>query len=142
MLDILDKDKFFMKKALDLAQKAFFQNEVPIAAVLVKRDKIIKAAHNKKREHAEFSILKNCKIYDECDIYVTLEPCCVCAAMIARARIKRLFFGAYDKKGGCVEHNAFVFNSVIHNTQIIGGVLERETGALLKQFFQRKRDQK
>lgn len=128
-----------MKRALSLAQKANLENEIPVGALLIRNQRIIGSAHNKGRLHAEFLLLQTCAILDDCDLYVTLEPCCLCASLIAHTRIRRLYFAAYDPKTGGVEHNAQVFNYTHHKPEIIGGVLEQECSKLLLSFFERTR---
>ena len=78
---------------------------------------------------------------DGCDLFVTLEPCTMCAAAIALARVRRLFFGAYDPKGGGVEHGARVFDlpTCHHRPEVIGGLEERAAAALLREFFEQRR---
>ena len=118
-------DEYFMKQAFQEAQKAFEIGEVPVGAVIVLRSKneIISTASNRVIElkdptaHAEIlAIRKACQVMDserlfDCDLYVTLEPCPMCAQAISFSRIKRLFFGAADQKGGGVENGAIVFNA-------------------------------
>jgi tRNA(adenine34) deaminase len=125
----------YMKDALYYAQKANVKNEVPVGAILVRNQNIIGKSYNKGRVHAEFLLLKTCTIFDDCDLYVTLEPCCLCASLIAHTRIRRLYFGAYDPKTGGVEHNAQVFNYTHHKPEVIGGILEQECAKLLSSFF-------
>ena len=128
-----------MENAFYQAQKANLENEVPVGAVLVKNHRIIAKSHNNGKLHAEFLLLKTCAILDDCDLYVTLEPCCLCASLIAHTRIRRLYFGAYDPKTGGVEHNAQVFNYTHHKPEVIGGILEQDCAKLLTSFFKRIR---
>lgn len=142
-----------MQHALAQAQAAAQTGEVPIGAVVVKDGKVIASAHNLTETrndptaHAELlairsagEILKSPRLVD-CDLYVTLEPCPMCAQAISFARIRRLYFGAYDPKGGGVENGARVFaqSSCHHTPEIYGGISEAECGQLLKDFFKERR---
>jgi len=143
----------FMPTALSLAAKAAENGEVPVGAVVVKDGKIIASAHNlvetdrDPTAHAEIlairaaaQILKTPRLAD-CDLYVTLEPCAMCATAISFARIRRLYFGAYDEKGGGVENGARIFSQSTchHKPEIYGGIAEGECGDLLKDFFAQRR---
>ena len=143
----------FMQLALEQAYKAAAAGEVPIGAVVVQGDKVIAAAHNLTETnadptaHAEMlairaacETLKTSRLVD-CDMYVTLEPCPMCATAISFARIRRLYFGARDPKGGGVEHGARVFSQSTchHKPQVYGGMQETECGEMLKSFFKEKR---
>lgn len=140
-----------MRLALQQATIAAKNSEVPVGAVLVCNNQIIATAHNtcetnlNPLNHAEIIVLNNSikilnKYYlDDCDLYVTLEPCPMCAASIAQARIRKLIFGAYDIKSGGIEHGAKIFSHTHHKPEIIGGVLELESQKLLKDFFEHKR---
>jgi tRNA(Arg) A34 adenosine deaminase TadA len=142
-----------MQIALDKARKAALAGEVPIGAVIVREDKIIAAAHNLTETHNDptahaelLAIRAACETLKtprltECDLYVTLEPCAMCAAAISFARIRRLYFGAYDPKGGGVEHGARVFSQATchHKPQLYGGINEVECGEILKSFFKARR---
>lgn len=139
--------KNFIKFALDEAIKAEARMSVPVGAVVVMNDKIIAKAgnevikNNDPTAHAEIlAIRRACEFLDttyltKCDLYVTLEPCAMCAQAISLARIRRLYFGAYDAKYGAVEHNAKVFDYALHKPEIVGGVMETECSDLLKKFF-------
>ncbi len=143
----------FMQLALDQARQAAARGEVPIGAVVVREGEVIAAAHNLTETnadptaHAELlairsacEILKTPRLID-CDLYVTLEPCAMCAAAISFARIRRLYFGASDPKGGGVEHGARVFTQATchHKPDIYGGIQATECGEILKNFFKEKR---
>ena len=145
----------FMLEALALAQKAYKKNEVPIGAVIVKNGKIIAKAANRRNasqiatHHAEvLAINKACKKLkswrlDGCDIYVTLEPCPMCAGAILNARINNLYFGAYDKTGdGDLLEDIMSNKRLNHNTNIVGGILENECSSLITSFFENKRKNK
>ncbi len=148
--------EYFMSRALKEAQKAYEKAEAPIGAIVVKEDKIIATAHNLregKRDstaHAEIiAIQKACKKLgkwrlSDCDIYVTLEPCAMCAGAIIQARIRRLVFGAMDPKagaGGSVV-DLFSVNSFNHKVEVVSGVMQDECSFLLKDFFKRLRQEK
>lgn len=138
----------FMKIAYNEATKAFLKDEIPVGCVIVKDDKIIARAHNLRESknlvmaHAEMlAITKaNKKLnswrLDECDIYVTLEPCPMCFGAIIQARFKNLYFGAYDKKAGAcgsvLNLSDFKFN---HNVNVVGGIMEDECSELISSFF-------
>jgi tRNA(adenine34) deaminase len=119
--------------------------------VIVFQEQIIAAAHNlcmtlnDATAHAEILAIRQALKYLkqpfllDCDVYVTLEPCAQCAGALALARIRRLYFGAYDSKGGGVEHGAKVFEYSLHKPEAIGGVYEEQSSYLLKKFFQTKR---
>lgn len=141
----------FMHLALSEAEKAFERDSVPIGAVIVQNDNLIVPAGNevmKRRDpiaHAEIlAIQRACeildvRILDQCDIYVTLEPCAMCAQAISLAHIKNLYFGAYSPKYGAVVNGAQIFQHSTHKPQVIGGILESESERLLKNFFKTKR---
>jgi tRNA(Arg) A34 adenosine deaminase TadA len=142
-----------MELALAEARAAGAAGEVPVGAVVVKDGAVIAAAHNRPRElndptaHAEMlAIRRACAaLGDErlsgCDLYVTLEPCAMCAAAISFARIRRLYFGAADPKGGAVEHGPrfFAQPTCHHAPEVYGGLAEREATALLTAFFAERR---
>ena len=139
-----------MEAALAEARAAFERAEVPVGAVVVGSDGRILAragneveARNDASAHAEMlalraaaSIMGSPRLPD-CDLYVTLEPCPMCAQAIGLFRIRKLVFGAYDPKGGGVEHGARVFDapSSHHRPEIVGGVRETDSAALLRAFF-------
>ena len=138
-----------MQRALLEARKAFDLGEVPIGAVVVRDGVVISAAHNlvESRKdiaaHAEILALQRAAQVigdwrlDHCDLYVTLEPCAMCAQAISYARIRRLYFGAYNPKGGGVEHGARIFTqpTCFHKPEVIGGIEENAAQALLTKFF-------
>jgi tRNA(adenine34) deaminase len=143
-----------MTLAFAEAEAAGWRGEVPVGAVLIGADGVLIAASGNRVEerhdptaHAEVVVLREAtaklgaKQLDGCDLYVTLEPCPMCAAAISLARIRRLYFGAYDPKGGGVEHGARIFDQPTchHRPEIYGGIDERRAGALLRAFFQAKR---
>ncbi len=138
-----------MQRAIDEAKKAYAMNEVPVGAVLVKDDKLITTAHNLMHatknplSHAEYLVLtQGLEILGEnhlrgCTLYVTLEPCCMCAGAIELSGITSLYFGAYDLKMGQIDNH----HQVLKHTKIqaSGGFYENECAALLKNFFKEKR---
>ena len=146
-------DIFYMKAALKEAQKAFIKGEVPIGAVVVRDGAIVSRAHNLREKtqvataHAEIlCIEKACKKLkswrlDDCELYVTVEPCPMCAGAVLNARIKRLVFGATDLKGGAAESNFAVLSGGVLNwkTDFVGGVLKDECEKLMKDFFVERR---
>ncbi|MFC4272215.1 nucleoside deaminase [Sneathiella chungangensis] len=145
----------FMEMALGAAEIAARRGEVPVGAIIVdtKSGRIVAncgnqmVGRNDPTAHAEMlalraagNMLGSQRLVD-CDLYVTLEPCPMCAAAISLARIRRLYFGAYDSKGGGVEHGARIFEqaSCHHRPEIYGGLLESRSAALLKNFFETRR---
>ena len=147
---------FFMNIALDQAKKALDFQEVPIGAVLVDNNSmnIIKTAHNLSNSkhnatlHAEMVIInESCKIREskylnQTSLFVTLEPCMMCAAAISEAHIERIYFGAYDEKKGSLESVTKMYNKKhFFVPEIYGGINERECSRILKNFFKDKRQQ-
>lgn len=143
-----------MNKALDQANKALIVNEVPIGAILVdnKTHKIISFAHNlvestqNATAHAEILLINKAnnlnsnKFLKETSIFVTLEPCAMCAAAISEMRIERIYFGAYDKKKGSLESIMKIYNKKHYFIpEVYGGINEQECSTLLKNFFKNKR---
>lgn len=143
-----------MNLALAEAEAAAAHGDVPVGAVLVDREgRVLAAAGNRVEAdhdptaHAEMLALRRgaaqlgAARLTECDLYVTLEPCAMCAAAIALARLRRLYFGAYDPKSGAVEHGPRLFDqpATHHRPEIYGGIKERRAGGLLRDFFQARR---
>jgi len=143
-----------MDIALAEARAAATRGEVPIGAVVVASDGTVLAragneveARHDAAAHAELLALRAAAAQRgeprlvDCDLFVTLEPCPMCAQAISFFRIRRLVFGAYDAKGGGVEHGARVFDatSCFHRPAVIGGVREAEAAALLRDFFSKRR---
>jgi len=143
----------FMARALDEARAAAHRGEVPVGAVLVRDGHVVAAAGNRVEEladptaHAEMLVLRAAAAalgqmrLEGCDLYVTLEPCPMCAAAISLARIRRLYFGAYDPKSGGVEHGARVYDHATchHRPEVVGGMAESEAAELLRVFFRERR---
>lgn len=143
----------FMGRALALAREAAELGEVPVGALIVHRGKIIAQAHNSPRAdhdptaHAEILAIRRAAqvLGDErltgCDLWVTLEPCAMCAGAISHARIARLYYGASDPKGGAVEHGARVFAQAqcLHAPEVYTGMGESEAAEMLRAFFKERR---
>ena len=143
----------FMTIALEQAQKAQKEGEVPIGAVIVYKKQIIACAGNRTRKnhdvtaHAEIlAIRQACSFLQQerlsdCDLYVTLEPCAMCAAAISFARIRRLYYALSDPKGGAVENGSNFFNQKTchHHPEIYPSLAEQKAKDLLVQFFKHKR---
>ena len=142
-----------MRRALELAREAADAGEVPVGAVVTLDDQIIAEARNAMREsldptaHAEMVALRGAAKslgsprLDDCTLWVTLEPCAMCAAAISMARIKALRFGAEDSKGGGVMHGARIFAQPTchHRPDVLGGIGEAESAELLRGFFAKRR---
>ena len=142
-----------MQRALDAARAAAATGEVPIGAVIVKDGVVIAEAHNSPRTdhdptaHAEIMAIRRAAqaLGDErltgCELWVTLEPCAMCAGAIAHARIARLYYASSDPKGGAVEHGARVFEQeqCLHRPEVYTGIGEDEAAELLRGFFRERR---
>lgn len=141
-----------MSLALEEAEAAARRGEVPVGAVIVRQGAVIAAAGNRVEElgdptaHAEMLAIRaatalGAKRLDDCDLYVTLEPCPMCAAAISLARLRRLYFGAYDPKSGGVEHGAKVFDHATchHRPEVYGGLEENRAAEMLRAFFEARR---
>lgn len=151
-ISLKEKQEMYMKTALEEAYKAFAEGEIPVGAVIVKDDKIIAQAHNTREKsknslgHAEINAInKACEELeswrlDGCALYVTLEPCPMCAGAIISSRIERVIFGAFDEKQGCLgsvcDMSAMKFSSTPF---VKSGVLNRECEEILKNFFKNLR---
>ncbi len=142
-----------MRVALAEAERAGARGEVPVGAALIAGAIVLAAAGNRVEElgdptaHAEILAIRAAVRHGlgphltGCDLYVTLEPCAMCAAAASFARLRRVYFGAYDPKMGGIEHGARVFarSTCHHRPEVIGGVEERAAAALLKAFFTQRR---
>ena len=142
-----------MDQALAEARAAAGRGEVPVGAVIVHERKVIAATSNRMREmadasaHAEMLAIRQasqmlgCERLTGCDLYVSLEPCTMCAAAISFARIRRLYYGAADEKGGAVDHGVRFFSAATchHAPEVYSGIGESESAALLKGFFAERR---
>jgi tRNA(adenine34) deaminase len=143
----------FMELALEAARAAATAGEVPIGCVIVAESRVIAQAGNRTlldrdpTAHAELLALRaaaralGSERLVDCDLYVTLEPCTMCAAAISFARIRRLYYGAADPKGGAVENGVRFFSAstCLHRPEVFGGIGEREAAALLREFFAARR---
>lgn len=145
-------DQKFMEIAIEQAKKAFSEGEVPVGAVIVKDNEVIAVGRNKRESsknalsHAEIEAINNaCEKLGgwrlwECDIYVTLEPCPMCAGAIINARIPNVYFGAYDKNFGCCGSTLNILelqNSFKPHYE--GGIMEKECSEILSDFFKKLR---
>ena len=142
----------FMKSALKCAHKAFDEGEVPIGAVVVCNGKIISRGHNRRTKkqiataHAEIeAIEKACKKLKswripECELYVTLEPCPMCLGAMLNARIKKVYFGAYEAKGRSMTDQLASSNLLNHKIEVEGGVMKDECAHILSAFFSQMRE--
>ena len=142
-----------MRLALDLAREAAAAGEVPVGAVIVLGNDIIAAAGNAMRgradptAHAEMQAIRTAALQlgsqrlSDCDLYVTLEPCAMCAGAISHSRVRRLYYGADDPKGGAVVHGPRFFAQATchHRPEVYGGIGEVEAGDVLRTFFAAKR---
>ncbi len=140
-------DEYFMRKALELAQEAYEEDEIPVGAVVVSKGKIIGKGHNMTERlndvtaHAEMLAITAAANYlggkylRDCTLYVTLEPCSMCAGALFWSQITKVVYGAEDPKRGFSE-----FGGSLHpKTQLVGGILRNESASLLQDFFQAKR---
>lgn len=149
----LQSDAYFMNEALRLAAKAFAKEEVPVGAVVVRDGKIIGRAHNQVEllkdatAHAEMLAITQAEAavgdwrLNDCDLYVTKEPCAMCAGALVHVRMRRVIFGCADERSGAAGGtiNLLQMPSLNHRCEIIAGVLRDESAALLQAFFQARR---
>ncbi|MBO7234059.1 MAG: nucleoside deaminase [Paludibacteraceae bacterium] len=148
MLQANDDDRRFMRLALDEANKAFTEGEIPVGCIIVCNGQIVGRGHNLTEmlqdvtAHAEMQALTaamqtlGSKYLPECTLYVTLEPCVMCAGAIGWAQVRRLVFGACDEKRG---YQQFAPHALHPKCDVLSGVLEDECASLMKQFFASKR---
>ncbi len=145
----------WMQQAIEQARMARIHDEVPVGAVIIdyRSNALVAAAHNLVMKyhdptaHAEMLVIRQAAAHLQqvqlttCDLYVTLEPCAMCAQAISHARIRRVYFGAYDPKSGGVDHGARVYDHATchHKPMVQGGILANECGMLLQDFFQSRR---
>lgn len=135
-----------------MAQQAFAQDEVPVGAIIVHDGQVIAQAHNMTRQlgdptaHAEMLAIKQAlakvgPVLDQCQLYVTLEPCAMCAQAMAHVQLGALCYGAYDVKGGAVDHGPRLFTqaTTLYAPKWYGGILEASCAQILKDFFATKR---
>lgn len=148
-------DEYFMQKAIETAKNALAINEVPVGAIIVHQNEIIAEGYNKRESgqnslcHAEIEAINNaCQKLQSwrllnCDLYVTLEPCPMCAGAIINSRINRVVFGAYDSKAGSCGSVINLFDLPYnHKPDILGGVLQNECSNMLSDFFKNLRSKK
>ncbi|MCA0978863.1 nucleoside deaminase [Qipengyuania flava] len=142
-----------MQRALALAQASAQAGEVPVGAVVTRRGEVIAEAHNTPREtcdptaHAEMLAIRRAaqalgqERLTDCELWVTLEPCAMCAGAIVHARLARVYYAASDPKGGAVEHGARVFEQAqcLHRPEVYAGIGEAKAAALLREFFSARR---
>ena len=150
----MEKEIRFMKEAIKEAKKAELIDEVPIGCVIVKDDKVIARGHNVRETkktplgHAEIIAIDKASKklgawrLQDCDIYITLEPCIMCAGAIIQSRIRHVYYGAKDPKGGAIESsiNVLEAKSINHHPEITSGILEEECSNIISQYFKRKRE--
>jgi tRNA(adenine34) deaminase len=143
----------FMDMALQEARAASGRGEVPVGAVIVRDGEVLSRAGNRTladrdpTAHAEMIAIREAaskvgsERLDGCDLYVTLEPCAMCAGAVAFARIRRLYYGTIDPKGGAVDNGVKFFASPTchHRPEVYGGLVEAEASSLLKEFFKERR---
>lgn len=152
-----DKDRYYMSVALELAQESALKGEVPVGAIIVDAQGNIVGGGNNQTitnndpsAHAEIIALRNagkklCNYrMNECTMYVTLEPCCMCAMALVHARLKEVVFGAYDPKTGACGSMLDLINDYKHNHKVLvrGGVMKEQCASVLSQFFARRREEK
>ncbi len=149
------RDEMFMRAALDEARLAFASGETPVGAVIVRGDTVVAHAHNTRESdknalaHAELAAINSACLtlggwrLWQCEMYVTLEPCPMCAGALIQSRVRRVCFGARDAKAGCVGSVVDLFSLPFnHRPAVCGGILEKECAALLAQFFAELRRKK
>lgn len=144
----VNPDFYFMRQALDEARQAFRRDEVPVGAVIVCNDRIIARGHNLTETlndvtaHAEMQAITAAanflggKYLTDCTLYVTVEPCVMCAGALGWSQISRIVYGASDEKRGFTR---FAPDAIHPKTEVVAGVLEEECSALMKEFFKKKR---
>ena len=152
-IEMKNTKEFYMREALKEAQKAYEEDEVPVGAVIVHEGKIIARGHNQIERlkdptaHAEMLALTSATNYlgtkwlNGATLYVTIEPCCMCAGALVLSRLERIIFGADDPKTGACGSVINIVNhkKLNHRIKVIKGLLKEESGSLLKSFFKNKR---
>ena len=148
--------KKYMEIAIKEAEKALKQGDVPVGAVIVQNDKVIAKSYNKKQKkdiatrHAEIEVIeKACKKLktwhlDDCELYITMEPCLMCAGAILQSRIKKVIYGVDNEKFGCVKSIETILNNsqFNHTTVIVSGIMKEKIEKMLKDFFKEMRNKK
>lgn len=146
----------FMLQALKEAKKAYQEDEVPIGCVIVKNNKVISRGHNKREtkndvtSHAEIEAIRKAekKLGDwqlvDCDLYVTIEPCIMCMGAIIQSRIRHIYYGSEDPKGGAIVSSINILESknLNHYPEVTGGLLKEECSKIVKEYFVNKRKNK
>ena len=152
----MNKDEKYMKEAIRQAKKAYALNEVPIGCVIVYEDKIIARGYNRRNidhntlSHAELNAIKKASRYlgdwrlEGCTMYITLEPCQMCAGAMVQARVSKVVIGSMSAKAGCAGSvlNLLQMEEFNHQVDITYGILESECGTILSEFFKELREQK
>lgn len=146
--------EYFMRQALELAQEAAAAGEVPVGCVIVRNGEIVGRGRNRREEkqatasHAEMEAIAEANEtlgswrLDDCELYVTLEPCPMCAGAIINARVRRVFYGARDSAmGACGGVLNLFMEDFPHHPQLVGGILGEECSAVLSEFFRRLREE-
>ena len=142
-----------MQRALDLAEASAAAGEVPVGAVITRRGEVLAEAHNRPREtcdptaHAEILAIRRAaealgqERLTDCELWVTLEPCSMCAGAIVHARLAKVYYAASDPKGGAVEHGARVFEQeqCLHRPEVYSGIGEAKAAEMLREFFRKRR---
>jgi tRNA(adenine34) deaminase len=145
--------EYYMRRAVELAQEAAYQDEVPVGAVIVHKGQVIAEAYNQRESladptaHAEMIAITQAAAHlqswrlEQCELYVTLEPCPMCAGAILQSRIPKVVYGAIDPKAGAVEslYHLLSDQRLNHRCELQGGVLAQECGSILTEFFAAKR---
>lgn len=146
----------YMEIAIKEAEKAYKNGDVPVGAVIIKNNKVLAKAYNKKQKHrlathhAEILVIeKACKklktwYLDDCEMYVTMEPCLMCAGAILQSRIKKVYYGVKNEKFGCVNsvENIFKNSKFNHHVEVNSGIMKNKIEKMLKDFFKQMRNDK
>ena len=152
----MEKIERFMREAIKEAKKAELIDEVPVGCVIVKNNKVISRGHNIRESkqnptgHAEIVAINkaakklNSWRLENCDIYITLEPCIMCSGAIIQSRIKHIYFGAFDPKGGALGSSINVLDAknINHHPEVTSGVLQEECSKIITNYFKSKREKK
>lgn len=152
----MTKEERYMKEAIKQAKKAEVIEEVPIGCIIVYKDKIISRGYNRRNidkntlSHAELNAIKKASKklgdwrLDDCEMYVTLEPCQMCAGAIVQSRIKKIYIGSMNPKAGCAGSviNLLQVKEFNHQVEVVTGILNEECSSMLTDFFRRLREQK